>query len=89
MPKYRKKPVVIEAIQWNGDITRTEYMDVWLESNNIQTRQVVYNADKSLSIETLEGVMLARPTDFIIQGVQGEIYPCRADIFVQTYEEEL
>lgn len=78
MPKYRKKPVVIEAVQWNGDnaVEIAQFMGVIsLESN----------AD-SLFIDTLEGTMRASVGDWIIKGVSGEHYPCKPDIFDATYE---
>lgn len=85
--KYRKKPVVIEAVQWTGD-------------NFEEIRKMLINADEnriimphpnededSLLIATLEGEMRADKNDYIIKGVQGEFYPCKPDIFEATYEE--
>ncbi|MGX1434005.1 hypothetical protein ACUXCC_000894 [Cytobacillus horneckiae] len=82
--KYRKKPVVIEAIQ---------FFD---ESICILEIQAFMNADlvidykepehPKLKISTLEGVMVANEGDYIIKGVQGEFYPCKQDIFEKTYE---
>ena len=80
--KFRKKPVVIEAMQltlethqkvknWCGG-------DTWSEP---PMRQVT-----GLSLDTLEGTMFARYGDFIIRGVMGEFYPCKPDIFEATYE---
>ena len=76
MPKFRKKPVVIEAIQYTGD-NKHEMRD--FISGNIDERQ-------GLSIETLEGWLHASPGDWIIKGVNGEFYPCKPDIFEKTYE---
>lgn len=77
--KYRKKPVVIEAIQWNCQnvLEMAEFVGLYRLKQN----------DTSLLIETLEGVMEARPYDWIIRGVKGECYPCKPDIFEQTYEK--
>jgi hypothetical protein len=77
MPKFRKKPVVIEAVQWAGD--------------NLSEIQAFYKPDSILvgnqiHIHTLEGTMRADVGDWIIRGVSGEFYPCKPDIFVKTYE---
>lgn len=77
MGKYRKKPVVIEAIQWTGgnvdDIGRFIGKGLVMERGK-------------LVIATLEGEMTASKGDWIIKGVQGEFYPCKPDIFEMTYE---
>lgn len=75
--KYRKKPVVIEAVQWLGD-NLNEIEDFMGE--NIETD------DDGINISTLEGDMKASLNDFIIKGVNGEFYPCKPDIFEKTYE---
>nr|DAI27747.1 MAG TPA: PGDYG protein [Caudoviricetes sp.] len=87
--KYRKKPVVIEAIQWTGNTTEIKEFC----GNNCS-----YNVDDSawkvgkgipheeLVIHTLEGDMKARRNDYIIKGINGEFYPCKPDIFEKTYE---
>lgn len=77
--KYRKKPVVIEAWQWNGT-------DNWLEAPEWLQAVIVHWSPKVLYIPTLEGSMAASPGDWIIKGVKGEIYPCKPDIFAATYE---
>lgn len=75
--KYRKKPVVIEAIQYvPGNEKRLSEWDESIHVNRL-----------GLEIDTLEGVMTASYGDFIIKGVQGEFYPCKPDIFGATYEE--
>lgn len=77
--KYRKKPVVIEAIRWLGDLPLPEeFADMgFFEHEN----------GYDLEIFTLEGVVIARQGDYIIKGVKGEFYPCKADIFEMTYEK--
>lgn len=75
--KYRKKPVTIEAVRWTGD-NRKEIYDFCSDA---------YTANCSLYIKTLEGVHIAREGDYIIKGVHGEFYPCKPDIFEETYEE--
>ncbi|TFG46377.1 MAG: hypothetical protein E4H40_07410 [Candidatus Brocadiia bacterium] len=78
MARYRKKPVVIEAVQWTG-----ENFD---EIKKFCPNLAYHGTVGGLIIETLEGGMRARVDDFIIQGVKGEFYPCKLDIFEATYE---
>jgi len=77
--KYRKKPVVIEAFRWTID-----KVPDWFKDNRHIT---IYTSTGAACIPTLEGEMTAQIGDWIIQGVQGEIYPCKPDIFEKTYEE--
>lgn len=81
--KYRKKPVVIEAWQWNGDMDSLIVAPRWV-------RDAVQNdfedGQKRFYIETLEGEMYISQGDYIIQGVAGEVYPCKPDIFNSCYE---
>lgn len=76
--KFRKKPVVIEAVQWNG--------------NNLAEIESFLGAIKypidamGIIISTLEGNMVASVGDFIIKGINGEFYPCKPEIFEKTYE---
>lgn len=84
---YRKKPVTINAVKYTL-ATRADIIS-WL-GDNVQHQSVdddgaLYDLE-SLRIQTLEGVMYARLGDFIIRGVKGEFYPCKPDIFEQTYE---
>lgn len=76
--KYRKKPVVIEAFKWLTD----EVPTWWKEKKDIEIELETTVA----LIPTLEGTMRANPGDWIIQGIKGEIYPCKPDIFEATYE---
>jgi hypothetical protein len=87
--KYRKKPVVISAVQWTGDNLR-EIIDFtgrhpsakewsWEEFEQVAAKD-------GLKIFTLEGSHLASIGDYIIRGVQSEYYPCKPDIFHKTYE---
>ena len=85
MVKYRKKPVVIEAIRWTGD----NIADVTVFMGPDEPGYVgkrFSNADDLVVIETLEGRMIANKGDLIIRGVKGELYPCKPDIFEATYE---
>jgi hypothetical protein len=80
--KFRKKPVVIEAMRLvAGDADYDEALLHFLEGCPFE---IV--AEYELVIHTLEGDMTARPGDWIIHGVQGEFYPCKPDIFDATYE---
>jgi hypothetical protein len=81
MPKsYRKKPVVIEAVQWDGK-NQFEIMN-FCKSCYFTS----YGTVKDLFIDTLEGDMQATVGDYIIKGVEGEFYPCKPKIFELTYE---
>lgn len=78
--RYRKKPIVIDAIQWTG-----ENIDEVCEF----VPQEIWNCitDKKLDIRTLEGVMVVSNGDYIIKGIKGEFYPCKPDIFESSYEK--
>ena len=80
--KYRKKPVVIEAILWDG---KAKTLMGFAPYTNVIEPPEIYT-DGRLWIPTLEGHMFAEIGDWIIQGVKGEIYPCKPDIFEMTYE---
>lgn len=81
MARYRKKPVVIEAVQYDGTDESVDWLYPQLVSGEIGR-----NA-QGLYIKILEGVMKADIGDYIIKGVNGEFYPCKADIFNMTYEK--
>lgn len=77
--KYRKRPIIVEAFQWGVD----EIPTWWREQSgefNIDT------STGSVFIPTLEGIHEAGIDDYIIQGIKGELYPCKPDIFELTYE---
>jgi len=90
--KYRKKPVIIDAIQWSGNSNKLEVETfVGRELKSELESETAYLAGQgpphfSLMIPTLEGNMKAMPNDWIIKGVKGEFYPCKPDIFEATYE---
>jgi len=81
---YRKKPIIIEAFKWTGGPDQTED-PVWI-IEAIKTGNVFFD-DRTMKIKTLEGVMTVTSGDYVIQGVNGEIYPCKPDIFEKTYEK--
>lgn len=83
VPKFRKKPVVIEAELWNGPATAPrilEFTDFTAAIELFEGRQVV-------TISTLGGATRAELGDWIIKGVKGEFYPVKGDIFRETYED--
>lgn len=92
--KYRKKPVIIEAFRYDGDLINRDgiyYVPVW--AADAHKNRVLYFAEDhqnglpyELFIKTLEGDMKVSVGDYVIQGIKGEIYPCKPDIFEQTYE---
>jgi hypothetical protein len=86
--RYRKKPVVIEAIQWDGTIERAAEILAWVEGHGGSGN---YHGTASgptphIAIETLEGAMAATEGWWVIRGVEGEFYPCKPSVFEATYE---
>lgn len=96
MAKYRKKPVVIEAIQWTGfnqDEIRKYFGTTFEERSEVrgnyeydEENLKFYLKSYILTIKTLEGNMMASKGDYIIRGIDGEYYPCKPKIFEKTYE---
>lgn len=78
--KVRKKPVIVDAVQWSG----SNWHEV-LAFADFNHNAVSPDGDQ-LVIVTLEGTMRAMPGDWVIRGVNGEVYPCKPGIFDQTYE---
>ena len=88
--KFRKKPVVIEAEQWDGtlkDMARIKAIFPQMETL-AQSTNKTYDKVHRWRIGTLEGGYDVTPMDYIIRGIMGEYYPCREDIFTMTYEED-
>lgn len=91
--RFRKKPVVVEAFQWTGDLIKDD-PPKWFDDAMDKTwtsegsaRFLVGTDSIWIQISTLEGIHRASIGDWIIQGVDGEIYPCKPEIFKKTYEE--
>lgn len=82
--QYRKKPVVIEAVQYRGD--NAEDIVAWVESGEARGFTHAATHEGQLHVVTLEGTMTVALGDYVIRGVQGEHYPCKPDIFDQTYD---
>ena len=91
--KFTKKPVTIEAMQWDGTgdgsipVTAWALSHGWVILYDCLARDFGAKPVPHLNIETLEGFMKATAGDWIIRGVAGEFYPCKSDIFAATYEE--
>ncbi len=93
MPRYRKKPVIIEAFQftkerrWDNSEWPNWLNRAWQAESGDEGAFFCGTSDhEQVFIRTLEGMHMVTPGDFIIQGVQGELYPCKPDIFEATYE---
>lgn len=82
--KYTKKPVQIEALLYTGGVDSALEVMKWMYGGH---QDVEVGEEGKIVIETLEGDITASPGDYIIMGVQGEFYPCKPDIFIQTYDE--
>ncbi|MHC5936170.1 hypothetical protein [Nostoc sp.] len=87
MPKFRKKPITIEAIQFNG---LDSYLEIvrWMKAcgdTSALADEVKYSMPVML-IQTLEGTMAANPSDWIIRGIKNDFYPCKNEIFLESYE---
>lgn len=101
MSKYRKKPVVIEAVQllwgnWNemcdfagvGKLSDGKPQGCYVGEDGKALPDGKTSEEIGLLIPTLEGLHLARQSDWVIKGIKGELYPCKPDIFKATYEEK-
>lgn len=98
MPFYRKKPVIIEALRFDGVVhgeggvynvlfDTEDTLPKWLRDALIDETIFAVAADPDyVFIKTLEGLMEAQAGDWIIKGVRGELYPCKPEIFAATYE---
>jgi hypothetical protein len=84
MAKFRKKPVVIEAIHYQSALGNNRVMN-WLAQQGANVDGWLFH-EGEITIPTLEGRMKVSDGDWIIKGVQGEFYPCKPDIFAATYE---
>lgn len=94
--RFRKKPVEVEAMQWDGRAESATSIIDWILSHGSTARYVcadrnrcvAYDGDSPhrIVISTLEGNMTASLNDWVIRGIQGEFYPCKPDIFAATYE---
>lgn len=93
MPKFRKKPIVIEAVRWTGsnleeirNFVGNDLIENYIKHFDIE-RTLIKQTLTGIAIDTLEGTMRVDYGDYIIKDVNNEFYPCKPDIFKQTYEE--
>ncbi|HEY3281403.1 MAG TPA: hypothetical protein VGN26_03950 [Armatimonadota bacterium] len=85
MARYRKKPVVVEAVQFTGK-NQAEVLAFAYPGMSQMALEAAQVMGLPVVIETLEGDMSASPGDYVIRGIAGEVYPCKPDIFEATYE---
>lgn len=88
---YRKKPVIVEAVQFTEQnieelLQFCDKIDINYEENKYITNKGVTKYMVNATVNTLEGDMIASIGDYIIKGVNGEFYPCKPDVFEKTYE---
>lgn len=87
MPRFRKKPVEVEAVRYTGTADSAQAVLEWTRGKPfVEPDDQPGALTMSLKINTLEGVMKAAPGDWVIRGVKGEFYPCKPDIFEATYD---
>lgn len=87
MPKFRRKPVVIEAVKFDGSWKNAQEILRWMGGGvHDASASAPYWAANKLYIPTLEGEMTASSGDWIIRSVKGEFYPCKPDIFNAIYD---
>lgn len=88
--KYRKKPIIIEAFQYGFDV-EPEWFKYFKDKKYVPSRNIKKSNENKFPsdvlIKTLEGEMRVDYYDYIIKGINGEIYPCKPDIFEKTYEK--
>lgn len=89
--RFRKKPVVVEAMRNSGLKPCVEAIRAWMTAHGCEHKWAVDGEDEksalwSIEIPTLEGTMLAAAGDWVIRGVAGEFYPCKPEIFAKSYE---
>jgi len=84
--KYRKRPVVIEAIQYQAELGNNRVMN-WLAQQGANVTNWLFH-DGEITVPTLDGFKKARDGDWIIKAAAGDFYPCNPDFFARTYEPE-
>ena len=93
MQKFRKKPVVVEAVQYTGSVSSTIFIYGLVNKTDIksaeQANKIIAECERNggININTLEDIMLVSKGDWVIKGIKGEFYPCKQDIFDATYEQ--
>lgn len=90
--RYRKKPLVIEAFRLTPDALKDKskwpgwFAEAWAEGEVFSAGSLPFGEGRCFLVKTLEGTMMATPGDWIIRGTQGEMYPCKPDVFAEVYE---
>ena len=87
MTFYVKKPVVVEAMQYNNNANSYKVLHQINEAQSLKNKPFATLVNGKMIIPTLEGDMEAAPGDWIIKGIKGEFYSCKPDIFICTYDE--
>lgn len=87
MEKYRKKPVTVEAVRVTEDFIKAKSLGDTYQTIDGNTYRLTYT-DAGILVETLEGNVAAGVGDWIIKGIHDELYPCKHDIFIKTYDLE-
>lgn len=85
--KYRRKPVVVEAVRYWGDVESHREVEMLTGQEADATDAACHVMNGIFPIKTPDGTMWAREGDYVVKGVRGECYPCKPDIFEETYEE--
>lgn len=83
---YRRKPVVLEAMQWDGTVASATAVIDWVLTSGGTIRYHDESELPALAVDAIGGTVTAQAGDWIMRGVKGEFYPCQPDIFEATYE---
>lgn len=89
MKRYRKKPVEVEAVLFKGSSSQIAALMSWMSGSEYVHPTVQTSDHCTMPIHTLEGVMTAKPGDYIVKGTRGEFYPVKPEPFADTFEEVL
>ncbi len=89
--RYRKKPVVIDAMRWDGGPEEATIVIDWVIEfeGTARYHEATDDVSESIYVDTLDATAVLSPGDWMVRGVQGEFYPCKPDIFESTYEPEI
>ena len=82
MKQYRKKPLLVEAVRWMGDLS---VLHDWMQA--LESLPIILSPLPNITIDTIEGEMTCKIGDWIVKGVEGEFYPVKHSIFEKTYEQ--
>jgi hypothetical protein len=85
--RYRKRPVEVEAMRYDGSEASSSAIRLWVDATDPGRVEGFFDGEYVLVVHTLEGEMRAAPGWWIIRGVAGEFYPCKPGLFEESYEE--